>query len=135
MPTISGFHHLGLTVTDLQASERWYCDVLGFEVHAEIEGERFQRTRLRHPDAGITITLTRHDAGSGDEFTELRTGLDHVALGVPSVAHVTAWHERIEAAGATSSEIKTTRTSFGTGAMITLRDPDGIQLEIVAEGP
>jgi catechol 2,3-dioxygenase-like lactoylglutathione lyase family enzyme len=29
MPTITGAHHLALTVTDVQRSAAWYADLLG----------------------------------------------------------------------------------------------------------
>ena len=34
---LSGFHHTGLTVTDIDRSIAWYCDTLGFTVHTTFE--------------------------------------------------------------------------------------------------
>ena len=53
--------------------------ITGFR-HSEVEADSFRRTRTRHPDCGITITLTQHDQASGGRFDERLTGLDHLAL-------------------------------------------------------
>ena len=127
MTEILGYHHLSLSVTDLGKSTEWYRQVLGLDVAAEIEGEGFRRTRLRAPNTGVTLTLTRHDQQSGDTFSERRAGMDHVALDVGTVEAVNELKDRFAELGVDHSEIKATRS--GT-AMITLRDPDNIQLEL-----
>ncbi|HVL07283.1 MAG TPA: VOC family protein [Acidimicrobiales bacterium] len=127
MPTITGFHHASFTVSDREKSVAWYRDVLGFERHSEVEGETFLRTRMRHPDSGITVTLTEHRQGGGGRFDERRIGLDHLALAVRDLDDLKAWKRRFEERGVDHSEIKET----GPGAsMITMRDPDNIQLEV-----
>ncbi len=131
MNGLTGIHHLSLTVTDLRESVGWYQEVLGFVLVEELEKVGFQRRRLRHPGAGIVLTLTRHDATQGESFDERRTGLDHLGFGVPDVAAVHAWKQRLEEHGVEHSPVKPN----GPGAIITLRDPDGIQLEIVAVAP
>jgi catechol 2,3-dioxygenase-like lactoylglutathione lyase family enzyme len=88
MAEVLGYHHLSLSVTDLGKSTEWYQQVLGLEVAAEIEGEGFRRTRLRAPNSGVTLTLTRHDEQSGKSFDERRPGMDHVAFAVGGVAEV-----------------------------------------------
>ena len=129
MPSITGFHHLSFSVSDREKSALWYQEVLGFERHSEVEADTFRRTRMRHPDCGITITLTQHDQASGGRFDERRTGLDHLALGVRDIDDLQAWKRRFEERGVDHSEIK----ERGPGAAaITLRDPDNIQLEVFA---
>ncbi len=134
MPNIIGYHHLSLTVTDLERSTRWYCDVLGFTVQEDtIEGNWFRRSRLRHgndADGSIILTLTEHDDGSGDRFSALRTGLDHVSLRVRSRSDLDELVRRLDGHGVRHSELK----SMGEGgnALVTLRDPDNIQLELYA---
>lgn len=132
MPTIAGYSHLSLTVTNLAKSSTWYCELLGFAVDAEVEGEGFRRHRLRHPDAGITLTLTEHEAGRRDRFDERRTGMDHVSFAVPGMDDVHGFKERFEELGVRHSEVKA--TVGGAGGIITFRDPDDIQLEIFAAG-
>lgn len=128
--SITGIHHLSLTVTELTRSTEWYRTVLGFSIDAEIRTGAFERVRLRHPSHGLTLALTRHLDGRGDRFDEHRTGMDHVAFSVPTAADVAAWKRHLEALDVPHSEIQDQPEA--SRAMITLRDPDGIQLEVVA---
>ena len=132
VPTLAAYSHLSLSVTDLERSTQWYCDVLGFEVVADVEGEGFRRNRLRQPDAGITLTLTAHERGSRDPFDERRTGMDHVSFVVPSVDDIHGFKQCFQDLGVDHSDIKP--TASGAGGMITFRDPDNIQLEVFAAG-
>lgn len=127
MPSITGFHHLSLTVTDRVRSTRWYVDLLDFEIHAELELETFERTRLRHPHSGITVTLTQHAQGSGDGFDERRTGMDHVSFGVETMSDLEELLRRFDEHGVEHSGVK---PRDDAGAIVTFRDPDGIQLEL-----
>lgn len=132
MPTIAGYSHLSFTVSDLARSTEWYRDILGFELDAEIKADGFRRNRLRHPDARITLTLTEHDGGSGDRFDERRTGMDHLAFAVPTMEDVLRFKERFEERGVPHSDVRA--TVGGAGGIITFRDPDNIQLEVLAAG-
>lgn len=128
MEAIKGVHHISFSVNDLDRSAAWYQDVLGFAHHSDVEGTTFRRIRLRHPDGGLIVTLTGHERGSDDPFSELRTGLDHVAFAVGD-GEIAAWKRRFEERGVEHSEIRANGTGGGT---ITLRDPDNIQLEVFA---
>lgn len=127
MADVTGYHHLSFTVTDLARSTAWYTDVLGFVVLAELEGPVFRRNRLRHPTGGIVLTLTQHEAGSGDRFDERRTGLDHVAFQLAGPDSVEALVRRLAERGLEHSPI-----SGDGGPRVFFRDPDNIQLEAFA---
>lgn len=134
--THQGFHHLTLNVQDVDRSEKWYAEVLGFERLAAFDTETFTRVLLRHPGSGAILGLNRHTAAVGGEpFDERRAGLDHVALGVPDRAALDAWVDRFDALGVLHSGVKP-GTSPGSW-LVTFRDPDGLQLEVfaVASGP
>ena len=126
MAHILGYLHVSLTVTDLARSAAWYQQVLGFTIDAETNGQGFRRTRLRAPDSGIGLALTCHDEGSGGRFSELRTGMDHLAFRVEGVEGVEAVRLRCEEFDVDCSEVK---VSDGIARM-TLRDPANIQLEV-----
>ena len=127
MTTITRYHHLSLSVTDLGRSSSWYQEVLGFEVTAEIDGAGFRRIRLVAPGSGVTLTLTAHDGELGGAFDEHRPGLDHVAFEVADSDAFDALKERFVRMGVVHSDVK---TSDGRNALITFRDPDNIQLEV-----
>lgn len=127
MAEILGYHHVSLSVSDLGKSAQWYIETLGLEVTAEIEGTGFRRTRLRAPGSGLTLTLTAHDQQTGGRFDERRAGVDHIAFNVGGADAVEELKRRFEELGVDHSEVK--QAASGT-AMITLRDPDNIQLEV-----
>jgi catechol 2,3-dioxygenase-like lactoylglutathione lyase family enzyme len=130
--TLSGFSHLSLTVTDLDRSTEWYREMLGFAVDSRVEAETFRRNRLRHPEAGIMLTLTAHEANAGGTFDERRTGMDHVSFAVPTIDDLHNLKALFEEKGVEHSEVKP--IASGAGGMITFRDPDNIQLELFAAG-
>ncbi len=131
MPDIKGFHHVSLSVTDVDKSAAWYGEVLNFEVVTTVEGEGFRRSRMRASASGLVLTLTQHEAKDGEPFDERRTGLDHAAFVVDN-QDLDEWKARFEELDVDHSEVKTTPAG---GSMITLRDPDNIQLEVFATPP
>ncbi len=132
-PSFSGVHHVALNVRDLEASVRWYVDVLGFEPLFPFDTEDFQRRLVRH-SSGIVLGLTTHrHPDAAVPFSERRTGLDHLAFAVTDQEELQAWAQRLTDAGVEHSGIKVTpRTG---SALIAFRDPNNIQLEMyVAQG-
>ena len=127
MAEVQGYHHVSLSVSDLGKSAEWYRETLGFEIDAAIEGDGFRRTRLKAPGSGLTLTLTAHEQQSGEPFDERRAGVDHIAFNVGSAEAVQELKGRFEELGVVHSEVK--QAASGS-AMITLRDPDNIQLEV-----
>lgn len=126
---ITGFGHVGLTVTDIQRSIQWYEQILGFTSLWGFEKDGYKKHLLKDPSSGIVVSLTEHDAKpTGDRFEEVRAGLDHLAFQVPGMEHLEPWHAWLTEHGVTVSEIHPTTT----GGMLMFRDPDNIQLEIYA---
>jgi glyoxylase I family protein len=130
-PTHEGFHHLTLNVQDVDRSEAWYVEVLGFERVRRIETDAFVRVILRHPESGATLGLNRHTAKVADEpFDERRAGLDHLALRVPDRSALDAWVGRFEELGIPHSDVKS--GGVPGSFLVVFRDPDGLQLEVFA---
>ncbi|MCF2532974.1 VOC family protein [Yinghuangia soli] len=127
MPQHTGFSHVSLSVTDLEASKRWYMDVLDFVELAVLEDAAYTQQLLLHP-TGFALGLQQHKGNDGSLFTPERTGLDHLGFAVADRAELEAWTDRLAALGVKHSPIAD--TAFG--AVLCFRDPDDIQLELFA---
>ena len=132
MPAITGIAHVELTVRDLDASEAWYARVLG--MRRVWEGEEVQHgiaaRALLEPRSGVVLGLTRHAAGSGDDFVVTRPGLDHLSFAVADRAELRAWERHLAELGVEHSRID----EWSHGASLTARDPDGMPIEFYVPG-
>ena len=128
---LSGLHHLGLTVRDVERSADWYTSVLGFERVGEFAAPGAERRKvfLGHPNFGLRVGLTEHGTGSRDAFDEMQVGLDHLAFRVAGGAELHDWQARLEDFGVAHSPVAPANSIPGA-AVLVLRDPDNIQLEI-----
>ncbi|HMC70262.1 MAG TPA: VOC family protein [Mycobacteriales bacterium] len=129
----AGIHHVAVNVRDLERSVQWYADVLGFAPLFPYDTDDFDRRIIRHP-SGVVLGLTRHRHPDADaDFSERRTGLDHLSLGVDSMEALEQWSKKLDAAGVPHSGVTVTPTTGS--ALIAFRDPDNIALEFyLAQG-
>ena len=129
--SLTGAHHVALTVTDLERSVRWYGDVLGFRYLVSYDTADFDRRILGHP-SGFVVALTQHRDARG-AFDPRTVGLDHLALGVANRADLDRWVERLDELGIEHHGVQTT-AEMGYN-LVAFRDPDGIQLELYFQSP
>ncbi|MET9266666.1 VOC family protein [Amycolatopsis sp. NPDC004079] len=130
MPALDGNTHINLTVSDLDRSVPWYCEVFGFVSVNDVspDGSGFRFCTLVHPASLASVVLGATEDGDTSPFDESRTGLHHLAFHVPDREALTGWAEHLDRAGVARSEI--TESPFETGVQIWLRDPDNIWLEL-----
>ena len=134
-PIVTGISHVGLTVTDIVASERWYTEVLGLvrafvEPHATGEGHAVVLTR---PGTGLFLGLDHHHDAEGEAFSARRTGLDHLALQVSARGDLDEWISHLDAVGVEHEQLF--ETAHPTPhALVLVRDPDGIPIELFWHG-
>lgn len=129
-PGVAGYHHLGLTVCDVDRSEDWYGRVLGFRrafVEPHNEGAGYAVV-MNIPGTAIFMGLDKHEGHAGERFAEHRTGLDHLSFGVASRDDLNRWVEHLDALGVAHSAINEITEPF-PAATLCFRDPDNIALE------
>lgn len=147
---IQGFSHIGICVTDLDRSVRFYTRVFGFallyqldfennEVAATMEQDgKFRSAMLIRDDIRIELLqwVDVPTTGSGVRKPMTELGFTHLSFRVEDVDGLT---EDILAAGGTL--VETTRTVLGdaddpaSGRFIYLTDPDGTRIELMQNVP
>jgi catechol 2,3-dioxygenase-like lactoylglutathione lyase family enzyme len=131
-------HHLALTVSDLEASVRWYGDV--FDLHHVIDVPHAGGVGriLADESKALMIALHHHEANNAGLFSETATGLDHGGFLLPGRAALVDWQDHLERHGVVRSDTADkplTQSPIADepyGSVLVFRDPDNIQLELFA---
>jgi catechol 2,3-dioxygenase-like lactoylglutathione lyase family enzyme len=131
VPSLTGISHVGLTVRDVETSEAFYTELLGMvrlfvEPHSVGEGYAVVMTR---PGTALFLGLDHHPEADRQVFSERRTGLDHLALSVENREDLDRWVIHLDAHGVAHSTIVDVDEP-SPHAQLTLRDPDGIPIEL-----
>lgn len=129
IPALVNLHHVGITVTDLQRSIRWYGEMLGMVVVMEATYPGGRVVVMIRPGTAVDIGLDWHEANEGEAFAPHRTGLDHLALGTTSRAELDAWHAYLVGKGVECSEIRDVTEPLAF-SLFSFTDPDGVALEM-----
>lgn len=138
----SAIHHARLTVTDIARSKAFYTNLLGAEPVIDFSDQSQDPSARQDPQrffGGCTFALgdqllgLRPGAAPGDRFDPTRIGLDHVSLAVDSPASLHRAADRLTAAGVACGEV-TELAGLGM-AILSVQDPDDINLELVATLP
>jgi len=121
--------HVGLNVTDLARSTRFYREALGLDLAGESTAPGREYAFLAR-DGRLLLTLWRQSDGSAPTD---RPGLHHLAFQVESIEQVREVEERLNALGAVIHHggIVPHREGGDSGGLY-FEDPDGIRLEIYA---
>ncbi len=127
MTTFPAIGHVALTIQDLAVSRPWYERLIGAApVLDEPTDGGFHHSVFLV--GGTLIGLHEHPEARTGAFSELRTGLDHVAFGCTDRSALERWQTRLDELGIDHGEI--VDAPYGSG--LSFRDPDGIALEFFA---
>lgn len=123
---VTGFHHVALTVRNLDSSAAWYEQLLDLELMLDESAEERRAKVYRLRDTDVLLGLVEHAGNVGSAFEPTRTGLDHVAFSVTSRADIDGWVTRLDDLGIQHSGV----IDIPMGAILNLHDPDGIALSL-----
>jgi catechol 2,3-dioxygenase-like lactoylglutathione lyase family enzyme len=126
-PTVTGFHHVKLPVSDVARSRAWYERVLGLEVVIEFEEDGVVRgVGLALPDGGSAGVALREDPTRAASLA----GFDPLALLVPEREQVEQWRARLDELGEPHGDVA---TGAHGGKVLPVFDPDGLEIRLYAD--
>lgn len=126
---VGGIDHVGLTVTDLAASERFFVGELGFEK----VGDDPEYPSVFLSNGEVLVTLWRATVPDlAVPFDRKRNvGLHHLAFSVDSFAALDALHARLEHATGVRIEFAPEPLAGGPARHMMIREPSGNRLEFI----
>src|SRR5262245_24201963 len=131
MSELSAFHHVALSVSDLEVSVAWYSRVLGFkELFREAGGTR-RACVMGFENGASSVGFVEHGDRTGDLFDPARIGLDHFAFAVATREDLDEWATRLSDAGVDHSGA----IDVPPGAILNFKDPDGVALALFWDRP
>lgn len=141
---ITGLHHAGVGVRDMEVSLHFYRDLLGLEVTAEMEAEgpilddivglKDGKVRIVHLKCGENqeVELFQYTAPATSTFPkdyrQCDGGIIHMALFVDNLMEL---YEKLKEHGV---QFNSKPYDLGGSLVVYMRDPDGITVELMQRG-
>jgi lactoylglutathione lyase len=122
--------HIGLNVSDLDISEAFYQEVLGFRVADEFLQSPFRHASMAR-DGKTVLTLWEQSCAG---FGKPRPGLHHLSFEADSVEQVTRTKGLLENLGASWKEGPLLYGERSGSVAIHFEDPDGVRIEVYSAG-
>ena len=129
MNDLLGFHHVAVTIRDLDASVAWYREVLGFEELFREEAPDRRACVMRFPNGSYGVGLVEYPTVPFEPFDPRHSGLDHLAFTVGSLDELRTWAAKLSHARVIHSGV----IEVPSGAILNYKDPDGIALALFWE--
>ena len=127
-PVTRGVHHVGLTVSDLEASFRFFTGLLGWEK----AGENPEYPAVFVSDGVVMLTLWQTKELPIIPFNKNQNvGLHHLALKVASLESLNALHEKLVDAGV-RIEFAPELLRAGPAQHMMCYEPSGNRIEFIA---
>ena len=124
-----GIHHVGLTVTDLAASSRFFTELLDWER----VGGNPDYPAVFVSDGSVMITLWQaRQPSSAIAFDKNNNvGLHHLAIKVADLASLDSIYQRLAAAENVAIEFAPEPLQGGPGVHMMCYEPGGIRIEFI----
>jgi glyoxylase I family protein len=128
MSAFPGISHVAVTVSDLDRSREWYGRLLDSDPVLDEDADGFYHVVYALEGGSLLGLHTHPTPNEHPEFSEYRSGLDHVAFGVANKGELEKWQSRLDELGIQHGGI--VDAPYGSG--LSFRDPDNIALEFFA---
>ena len=122
-----GIHHLGLAVSDLQATAKFFTDGLGWSVAREVP----EYPAIFVTNGNAFITLWQTEAGASRFDRRKNVGLHHFALRVASESALDAAFARASSHPGVRVEFVPELLRGGPAKHCMIYEPSGIRVEFI----
>ena len=126
MKPLESFHHVALTVSDLDRSADWYTQVLGMVELFREDGPDRKASVYRFHGGSTSVGLVEHVGSANDAFDPMVNGLDHLAFSVASPEDLREWAAHLDRQRVAHSG----PIDVPPGEILNFKDPDGIALAL-----
>ncbi|MEL0640390.1 VOC family protein [Pseudoalteromonas aliena] len=127
---VSGVDHLGLTVSNLDASKAFFTDVLGFKMLGN--DPTYPAYFLSNNKITITLWRVKDDTKRVEFNRSENVGLHHLALSVESIKKLSELHEHLKIQNNIIIEFAPENLGKGPTQHMMIREPSGNRIEFIA---
>lgn len=124
---MKGIHHLGLSVSNLDASSGFFCDLLGWNLVRRVE--EYPAVYVSNGSIMFTLWQTSSDANQFDRRHNV--GLHHIALAVESEDELHDLYGKLSNAANVTIEFGPEFLRDGPAKHMICYDPSGIRIEFI----
>jgi len=130
---VGGINHFGLTVIDLDASELFFTEVLGFELLGR--DDEYPSVAVANDEILITLWRVTNSDTAVQFDRQNNVGLHHLAFNVGSFDELDALHEILSVSPGVVVEFSPEPLSGGPTRHMMIREPSGNRLEFIHNPP
>lgn len=130
---VGGINHFGLTVTDLDASEQFFTQVLGFESLGR--DEEYPSVAVANDEILVTLWRAENPDTAVRFDRRKNVGLHHLAFNVGSFEELDALHVVLSNTPGVVIEFSPEPLSGGPTRHMMIREPSGNRLEFIHTPP
>ena len=128
-PVTQGVHHVGLTVTDLDASSAFFTELLGWD---RVGGDPdYPAVFVSDGHVMVTLWRAREPATAAAFNKNNAVGLHHLALKVADLDALDGIYRRLVAAGNVAIEFAPEPLRGGPAVHMMCLEPGGIRVEFI----
>jgi catechol 2,3-dioxygenase-like lactoylglutathione lyase family enzyme len=129
-PPILGIRHVALFMRDLEAAERFWVDVMGYEVEWRPDPDNVY---LRGGKDNLALHRAPHPGPLPAERGEGEVKLDHIGIAVAQPSDVDAWAAHLGAHGVTLKAAP--KTHRDGSRSLYFHAPGGLLVQIIHHAP